>query len=647
MLRWFRVVFLFCLSVMFVLLPVGTRAQSSLTVAASPPDVQAFPSVGLTVRVADTSGNFVDSLEASQVNIVENGQGIAPGSLLPARPGAQYVFAFNPGPPFAIRDAQGKARFNYLVEVFETWAASTGSEDDLSLLFNNGPQKAHMPNPAEWIELLKSANVDLRNATPNWQILSQAINLAAEPGRNPGMGRGVLFVTSNPDNATAPIFENIATLAIQNGVQVSVWMVASSTFFDSPGAAALEKMASDTGGAFFAYSGTETIPNPEAYLERLRSAYRVSYNSLIRGAGPHDLLVEVSTPTGQGSSSPQSFELNILPPQPVLIDPPKQVTRILPDPAATPQVLAPQFQTLEILIDFPDGFERPLQRSALFVDGQLVDENTSPPFDAFQWDISSYTESGRHIVQVEIVDELGLGQLSIEIPIDIDAVRQGSPQAFISSTPTATLIAAGVVLLAGITLVVSLVVAVRTRATTRPLTNRKKPAPVSGDPVYQVITNPEETTTGKLRLAGWASQLQNRLSWPQRAAKTEQPFAYLERLPALGEPESLTPSKPIAIYSAEITVGSDRQQATLVLEDPSVEPLHARLHLDENGVFYLQDQGSLAGTWVNYQAILPGSLGVRLGSGDVVHFGRSGFRFSLPSTTPLRPPVVIRDKQAG
>jgi len=47
-----------------------------------------------------------------------------------------------------------------------------------------------------------------------------------------------------------------------------------------------------------------------------------------------------------------------------------------------------------MLVEFPDKLPRPLKRTALFVDGQKIAENTSAPFDLFVWNISSYVVTG-------------------------------------------------------------------------------------------------------------------------------------------------------------------------------------------------------------------------------------------------------------
>jgi pSer/pThr/pTyr-binding forkhead associated (FHA) protein len=94
--------------------------------------------------------------------------------------------------------------------------------------------------------------------------------------------------------------------------------------------------------------------------------------------------------------------------------------------------------------------------------------------------------------------------------------------------------------------------------------------------------------------------------------------------PLEGDPES-----PGTIYftGVEITIGRDPNFATVPIDDPSVDGFHARIIRQVDGSYHLRDQGSKAGTWIHYQEIP--SAGQKLAHGDIVHFGRSGYRFAF------------------
>ncbi len=130
--------------------------------------------------------------------------------------------------------------------------------------------------------------------------------------------------------------------------------------------------------------------------------------------------------------------------------------------------------------------------------------------------------------------------------------------------------------------------------------------------------------------AGWV----NRIHWPQRRLASKA-FAFLTPLSPSADSAA---GSPVPISASELTLGRDPSQATLVLDDPSVDALHARLSRNESGLFCIMDQGSIAGTWVNYAPVTRD--GLALEHGDLVHLGRVCLRFTLRNPTHTRKPAV-------
>jgi predicted component of type VI protein secretion system len=126
----------------------------------------------------------------------------------------------------------------------------------------------------------------------------------------------------------------------------------------------------------------------------------------------------------------------------------------------------------------------------------------------------------------------------------------------------------------------------------------------------------------------------DRLQLNQRPA-APQTEAYLN--PTATPNQTTLPPIPIPLEG--FTIGSDPALSGLVLDDASVEKLHARLARQEDGSYRLADAGSVAGVWVNYTPV--SQSGARLEHGDLVHIGRIGFRFTLRQPGATRKPVVI------
>jgi pSer/pThr/pTyr-binding forkhead associated (FHA) protein len=93
----------------------------------------------------------------------------------------------------------------------------------------------------------------------------------------------------------------------------------------------------------------------------------------------------------------------------------------------------------------------------------------------------------------------------------------------------------------------------------------------------------------------------------------------------LGEDGEALPGTVVPLSRTELTLGSDPREAMVIVDDPSVSGLHARLVQEEEGKYRLFDAGSQAGTWVNFQPVLP--EGVLLQHEDCIHLGRVMYRF--------------------
>lgn len=604
----------------------------------SNPNIEAFPRIQLYLDAHDAQGNFIHGLDADQVRILEDGNARPVTQLHQLRPGVQVVVAINPGPSFAIRNNKAISRYDILKETLRDWATSRlGSNiDDLSLLITSGPAASHTPSPAQWISALDAEQIDPRTARPDLDILFRAAGLVSDPLPRPGMSRAILFITAPPEGQSDQSLENLAAQVKEQHVPIFIWMVSSSGAFSTQSAQQLITLSEQTGGEFYTFTGEEALPNPEEYLEPLRHIYSLEYLSGVSTSGAHEIIAQIETGEASIETPPVSFEIEIQPPKPAFVSPPLEIQRQAPEIGEsesesnqTDGGLAPQEQRLQVVFEFPDGRLRDLVYSALLVDGSVVAENSQPPFDQFTWKLDPYTSDGLHQLQVQARDALGLTGASQEIPVQVSVTEAGENPlgGFRQNLP---ILASLFAMLAGAVLLLVLIVGGRLR----PRAHRAARTRRKSDPVTQPVHI--STEPGPYRRAGWA----NRLQWPQRGAGP-QAFAYLNPIHDPDQPDTLP---PIPVTSDEVTLGSEPGISTLVLDDPSVEALHARLSRQEDGSFRLSDAGSIAGTWVNYSPV--SKEGTRLEHGDLVHIGRIGFRFTLRKSTPTRKPVITPERVA-
>jgi hypothetical protein len=622
------------------ILPTPVGAQTAQRAALTPPQTANFPEISAYLTVYDNQGEFVHGIEAQDLRIFEDDRQISVDAISELNPGVQFVLAVNLGRSFAIRDANAISRYDLVLEALRRWSNTDRLEnqDDLSLLISDGFEALHLNSAQELIEALLENQTDPRTATPSLDVLSRAIDVASEPTIRAGMGRAVLLLTPPSDRQGIAALQSLTSRAQSMGVHVFVWMISSPEDFTSQGADLLTELANQTKAEFFGFSAQEDLPNPDNYLEPLRYAYSLSYESRITSGDEHQLSARITKGDLNVSTAAQTFELSVQPPNPMFVSPPLQIVRQDPLKRVTElddfSAYQPKQQQLEVLIEFPDGLPRSLLRTTLYVDGEIADENTSQPYNFFSWDISDYTTNGTHLLRIEVVDEMGLSGLSIETATQVIVLPP--PRDLLATVSrNAPLIAGIFVLLSGLIVLLVLIVGGRIRPAVtgklrRPArSSRRQRSPDAKDPVTQPV--PKETTRTRLQLSNWV----NRLSWPQRRKPSQAP-AFLE---PLEDSKQTDPLDLIPITTVEITFGKDPSLATLKLSDPSVDDLHARLRRDSQGGYILVDEDSTAGTWVNYTPI--SGQGVRLKHGDTIHIGRVAFRFKLSAPEERPKPVII------
>lgn len=596
---------------------VPARAQTAAHIELYDFRINSFPILTAGLDVFDTAGNLVTGLGPEAITLLEDDQSLPLVKLEELQPGVQFALALNPGPYFSYRDANAVSRYDKVYNVLQEWAATHSDSfgDDLSFVPTEATLAPHLTTTAAFAAALKDYSPPLQLIKPSLDTLSRALDAVTEQAPQAGMKRTVLFVSSPPTPDAIPTLQNLAQRAAAQQVRVNVWIVISADSFKTSGATALKDLAIQTGGQYVLFSGQEPLPGLEVYLAPLRHTYRLTFHSTVRSSGAHTLAAQVNLNGETLKSASLPFEVDIQPPNPILVSPPDQIIRQAPDERTiATTAFAPAQQTIEILVEFPDGRNRPLQRTALYVDSQKVAENTTAPFDRFTWDLTSYATSGTHVLSVEAVDSLGLSKTSLGVPVTVTVVQP--PRGLLPFLSRNRLwVMGGALLLAGIAL--GLILGSGWMKRRSPRMNRN----TSRDPLTQPVI--------RVRV----NRRKGHFPWPRQSKQSD---AFLVRVKDDGQP--LT-APQVPIITPEMTFGSDPLQVTRILDDPSVSPLHARIK-QEKGQYFLYDEKSAAGTWVNYEQL---SAPRCLQHGDIVQMGRFAYRFMLrkpperpaPKVTPI------------
>lgn len=608
------------LAAALILIVTPVRALFTNNIALSQPDFSSYPDLTLQFRVLGASGAFEKDLDPNNVLVVENGQVISPDKLELLEPGLSLAVAFNEGPTLANRYA-GVSRYEKVKNALITWADSKTitTMDDFSLVGNSGTLAVNLTNPAEWIDTLDAYQPDMRQAKPSLQSLNLALDLASAQtvGKKTA---AVFYVTPLPSPEEMAGFQDLANRAKLTSVRLFIWLVGPATYTADEQANVLRQAALDSGGEFYLFTGEEDLPDLALVFDPLTYVYEATYRSRIMNAGTHTLSLRVKQGVNVLESDTLEFSMDVFAPNPFFINPPATVERGWTETEKRKDsVLAPDSWPLQIMIEFPDGLERDLVYTRLFVDNMLVDENTAAPFDTFDWDVSQIVESGDYTISATVEDSVGFIVETIELPVKV--LIEPKPQTWVGRlfsafTPQAIALFV-IIVFAGILLTG---MAVRTIRQNRTITQTKMRK--LEDPLTQPVLIEDDLI---LPLGGAAEGE----AWPHVPGTGLAPARLM-----LKSPRSSAYPAEIPILDGVTTIGSDPKKAKFVIPSHLVSSLHARITKDEEDLFRLQNEGSGSGTWLNYAPV--SAYGARLLHGDLIQFGNVSYRFEIHSAKPAR-----------
>jgi hypothetical protein len=595
-------------------------------------DTSAFPTISFYLEPYDSQGQIVSDLKPDQISILEDHRALKPQTVTQLPRGVQFTVAVNTLPALS-NQVNGSDQFSAIRQDLLSWAAGQSAEfGDFSLAGNTGLQLIRSRNPREWSAALDAYQPDLAKEQSGLFALTTAMDLASEQSSPDKFKPAILFITPPLDKAETSGIDNQIARAAQMGLPVFVWLVVADPNAPQttiiPGMAELQNLADQTGGELALVSAGTPFPDLNKWLEPLSKIYRVEYPSGIKSEGKHTLNAKVDRP-GLSLASAQnlSFDLDVLAPNPMFINPPTRLERTWNEISGQNETqLEPSVVDLQVLVEFPDGINRPLRASRLYINNSLAAENTAEPFDRFSLDLKPFTENTNLSMRVEVEDSIGMKGASIESPVDVVIAELPERGLFARITPQG-MVAVAAVLIAGAVLIIILVSENRQRPLKSGLTAWRR----KNDPLTQPVTILQEPAAVRQpRRAVIPSP-----SWPRGSGQPVTPA----RLVRLTENEVAVHGNQVPINRPELTFGSDPRQAIIALGDASVCPLHARLLQTREGGFLLEDNGSIAGTWVNY-AQVP-KEGKCLIHGDLIHFGRLMYRFEL-AAAPKPAELIIR-----
>jgi len=585
-------------------------------------NTESFPQISFFLETEDADGNAIINLEEDDIAIIENGSDpITPASVDRNEPGYQVILVYNLAPALATLTGDGVSRYQVITDHIISWLNSrpTNTPDDFSLVTDTGLQQIRRENPRVFAEELSTYEPELSNSQPNLTSLLQALDLATDPNPNPLMKRVILYITPQLNLSSISAIPGFIDRAIQQDVKIIVWMVGPATARSS-NASVVEpvvELAEQSGGQFYLFSGVEELPDIESYFGSNRYVYQVTYTSQINTSGFHQLEAVVNHQDQSILSNQESVRLVIQPPNPILINPPLLIERtwnVNPNNARIRE-LTPDEVEIKYIYQYPDGYTRDLSSARLFMDEELVQEVNEAPFERFVLDLSEVEADQELLFYIEVQDALGLSAQTEPTIINISV--EPIPLTFWEGLmrlelSTERWIILASILIAGAILIVAIVFVGKKQIFWREQAKLRKRMI---DPVTQPVKINQDGGGKKKAAAG-------------KQSIGKQVEAMLVPLNDQLEPNR---QKTVVLDKKEWLIGSDENQARLVIKNAALDSTHARLARHHSGGYWLSDRNSIAGTWVNFKPI--SNNGIKLKHGDLIHFAKACYRFELSHPT--------------
>jgi hypothetical protein len=571
-------------------------------------DTADFPTVRVRVLASGSGGAPVGDL--SRLMLRENGVPIPDATTARVPVGIDLVLVLDANADFLqFDDRSGLNRRDKVAQSAGRWAEQfmdPAGLDRVSVIVpdESGEGAAFLvedvTRPGELAEAV-AAYAPTPRATPLQPMLAAAIDhLAAR--REDGRFQAVLLYSDAARLNRQLDYPALTGSALAAGIPLYVAIL---------GVEASPEEVANAAGLYRPTNGQYVhMPAPEAtdplfaLFQAQGQQAQMAYRSETRENGDHEVSVSLGNVRDAAS-----FTLALAAPE-VAIDLPSATIRRAGIAADTPlPLLQPAVLPLTARIAWPDNRPRRLTEVVFRVDGVTQPLGQAPALDAagqlpLAWDISE-RDAGTYRLEVEVVDELGFRAAAEPVDVAIEVSRPTPPTPTPAPTraaPLPALSALGrmgewppwvwLVPIAAAGVLVWLWRAARRRAGRAAPPAEPPPPPAAADP-----------------------------------ADRHAPVLVWE-LPGGG-------SERVELPATDVTIGREPGEVDIVLDDPSVSRLHARVRRTAEDEYWLYDEGSILGTFLNHERL--GLAPRRVQHGDAIQIGRLTLYFRLELARPAEP----------
>ena len=552
-------------------------------------DTRNFPTIQLDFKGQNLSANL--PVSSSRFTVIENDERITPDSLETSYAGIHFSLVINPEYSLTLSGISGQQYYAEMIRAVKTIGPDRDHPEAnrYSLHINPNLSTSEITSFNAWVNEINAYQENQRSLVSSLDSLNLAIT--ALENSNSGLDTVLLYITPYIHPSILPGFFSLVERAAAINVPMHVWIVMDRGMLGTIYETNLREALQITGGSLSTFTGQEELPDPKAYLEGKGNRYSLTYRSQLRQSGKVDIGIEVEMSDGVVLRSDTStIDLQVEPARLTFINPPEKL-ELLQNADGS---LSPGSLPVETLLEFPDRYPRGIVGSSLFVNGKEVQTNTAAPYGSFVIDLHDFIEAEELRLEVRLVDELGLQARSSSQTIQLDIFQPANP--YKDAWYANYWLWLGLLGLAG--LIAFLIF-------------RK---PTKKEPIEKSATERKEEK-GEQALA----------------APTFVPIKSYGSLIKLDPDQTPSAEKPHLLVHEVTLIGRDATKANLVLDHPSLEPLHAEIHFFSDGRIRITDFNSTSGTYVNFEPVT--TNGKNLQHADLIHFGSLFFRFNSSTRT--------------
>jgi len=631
--RWAQA--LIALILLVCLLPTGNgyaqTNQGSLEITDI--NIRNFPEIFLTVKGHHLNENLSGQL--SDIEIIEDGKTITPDSLEYQYQGVHFAVAINPDSSFLERGGDGVPYHLAISQALQSVGPEPENAQTNRYSFFSNPEinLVETEDYTSWAKLVSGFETIDSNQSASLASLELAVS-ALEASVLP-LDAVLVYATPYLDYRLLPEFYELIGRAGELGVETHVWMAMTRRILGSSYEIELLEQITAAGGTLSPLTGTELVPDPRQYMEGKGRSYTIGYQSALRTAGDYDVSLRAKFDKSPTLQSPEmTLELDLQPTKLTFLNAPEtlQIT------FNTDGSFQPNQLPIEALIEFPDGYPRSILNSTLFVNGERLLSNTQSPYGNFVIDLEPYLEDSDLKLELRLQDDFGLQGRSEVKTVALDVFKPESlTQTAWYNSPWLWIGLLGALALLAFLIFrkpkpkIEVVEDVKDETENQEVEKVDRPEKKSFFDIFRGrgTKSPDGKKKAKGKNGVEARETSSEKAYiPKAIVQPLMKFGSLIRL----DPDQTPSAEKPHLLTEEITlIGRDPSVANLVLDDPSIEALHAEIHFYPDGRIRLTDFNSTSGSYVNFKAV--GSHGANLQHADLVHFGTLLFRFNSASRT--------------